>query len=117
MPDSEISGMIIKLIIFLPLILGSIYLIGKIFAKGEIVKGNKMKVIERLHLSKDNAILIVKVVDKHYLMASSHGKIEILEELHNDTFSKNDSFNTHGNINMKSLKEMFKLKGDKNEKR
>ncbi|MCM1992659.1 flagellar biosynthetic protein FliO [Oceanirhabdus seepicola] len=115
MTNSEFLGMIIKLIIFLPLILGSIYLIGKIFGKGDIVKGNKMKVIERLQLSKDNALLIVLVEDRYYLMASSQGKIEILEELDKNTFSKNDSLNTHVNINMKGLKEIFKLKGDKNE--
>ncbi len=115
MKDSEFLGMLIKLIIFLPIILGSIYLIGKMFGKGDIVKGNKMKVIERLQLSKDNTLLIVRIEDKYYLMASSHGKIEILEELDKNTFSKNDSLNTHANLNMKSLKEIFKLKGDKDE--
>ncbi|WBW95418.1 flagellar biosynthetic protein FliO [Oceanirhabdus sp. W0125-5] len=115
MITNDILGMTIKLVIFLPMILVSIYLIGKIYSKGDIVKGNKMKVIERLQLSKDNTLLIVKVENKYYLMGSSQGKIEILEELDNKTFSKNDSFNTQGNLNMKSLKEIFKLKGEKDE--
>ncbi|MPN54572.1 hypothetical protein SDC9_202243 [bioreactor metagenome] len=40
-----------------------------------------MKILERLPLSKDNSLLIVKIGDKAYLMSSSSGKTEILREL------------------------------------
>lgn len=40
-----------------------------------------IKVISRAYISKDNYILIVKVMDKYYLCSSSHGGVNLIEHL------------------------------------
>lgn len=47
----------------------------------DIQKGKYIKVLERASISKENSLLVVKIGQKGYVMASSSGKIEIISEL------------------------------------
>ena len=43
--------------------------------------GKYMKIVERVAVSKDNSLLVVKFGDKAYVLASAQGKVDILKEL------------------------------------
>jgi flagellar protein FliO/FliZ len=80
--DGQFWITLLKILIFFPFIIALILIFGKLGTKFNLGTSNKyMKVLERLPLSKDNSLAIVKVGDKGYLMSSSTGKIEILKEL------------------------------------
>ncbi|RXI49505.1 flagellar biosynthetic protein FliO [Clostridium tetani] len=81
---------LIKIILFLPIILFLIYVFAKYGGSSlqKIQKGRYMSVLDRLPLSKDNALLIVKVGEKVYLVASSQGKVEVIEELNYEEVEK-----------------------------
>ena len=82
----EILVMIIKLIISLVIILGLIYLLFKLSNKkiNDINESKYINVIDRVQITKDIYILVVKIGKKGYLMSSSGGKLEKLEELSED---------------------------------
>jgi len=80
--DGQFWITLLKILIFFPLVLALILIVGKLGNKFNLTTNNKyMKILERLPLSKDTSLLIVKVGDKGYLMSSSSGKSEILKEL------------------------------------
>ncbi|ARC85294.1 flagellar biosynthesis, FliO family protein [Clostridium argentinense CDC 2741] len=80
--DAQFWKSLIQLLIFLPFILFLIYLLGKLTNKFYISPpGRYMKIVERLQLSKDSFIMVIKIGDKGYLMSSSNNKTEILKEL------------------------------------
>lgn len=75
--------MFIKLLVFLPFIIFLIYFFFKYGGSKlqEIQKGKYMKILDRMALSNDNSILIVKIGEKGYVISSSQGKVEIMMEL------------------------------------
>lgn len=79
----EIFMMIIKLIISLLVILGLIFILFKLSNKkiNDMNENKYINVIDRCQIDKDSYILIVKIGKKGYVMSSSAGKIEKLEEL------------------------------------
>lgn len=81
--DLEFLKMLMQLLIALGVTLGIMFLSYKILGtKVESINNNKyIKVIERTQISKDNAILIVKVGKKGYVMANSSNSVEKLSEL------------------------------------
>lgn len=111
--DGQFWVTLLKIMIFFPFIIALILIFGKLGTKFNLGTGNKyMKVLERLPLSKDNSLAIVKVGDKGYLMSSSTGKIEILKELDSVEINTIKDINevnleqlnrTIKNINLKSL--------------
>ena len=83
MIDGEFWILIIKIILFLPLILFLMYLSLK-YGGNKLQKlqdGKYMKIIDRIALSKENSILVVKIGEKAYTIASSSKKIEVLFEI------------------------------------
>ena len=84
--DKEFIDMLIKIVIYLPFILFLIY----IFLKYSGTKlqtmqnGRFIKVLERVNLSKDNSLMVVKIGNKTHVVTSSINKIEILRELEVD---------------------------------
>jgi len=73
--DMQFWKSLIQLLIFLPFILFLIYLLGKLTNKFYISPpGRYMKIVERLQLSKDSFIMVIKI-------SSSNNKTEILKEL------------------------------------
>ncbi|MEG0772967.1 flagellar biosynthetic protein FliO [Clostridium sp.] len=111
--DGQFWVTLLKILIFFPFIIALILIFGKLGTKLNLGTSNKyMKVLERLPLSKENSLAIVKVGDKGYLMSSSTGKIEILKELDSveiETIKDINEVNleqlnkTIKNINLKSL--------------
>ncbi|MBL4937984.1 flagellar biosynthetic protein FliO [Clostridium sp. YIM B02515] len=84
--DLSFLSMILKIIIFLPFILFLFYLSVK-FGGNKLQKiqnGKFIKVFERVPLSKENSLLVVKIGQKGYVLSSSSGKIETLLELNGD---------------------------------
>ncbi|MBU3109434.1 flagellar formation protein [Clostridium gasigenes] len=75
--------MIIKLIISLVIILGLILILFKLSNKkiNDINDNKYINVIDKVQISKDSYILIVKIGKKGYIMSSSGGKTEKLEDL------------------------------------
>lgn len=76
-------GMIVQLILALGVTLGLIFLSFKLAnSKFNVINNNKyIKVIERVQVTKDNSILIVKIGEKGYIMTSTVGHMEKLSEL------------------------------------
>ena len=81
--DFEFLGMFVKLILALGVTLGLMFLSFKLMGtKLNAVNNNKyVKVIERVQVTKENSILIVKAGKKGYVMTSTAGHMEKLSEL------------------------------------
>lgn len=124
--------MISKLLMSLIIILGLILILFKLSNKkiNDINNNKYINVIDRVQIAKDSYILIVKIGKKGYVMSSSNGKTEKLEELseeeminiHNEKSKKIQEANikyedTVNLIKGKILKLKKKgLKGEENEK-
>ena len=79
----EFLGMFVQLILALGVTLGLIFLSFKLMGtKLNAINNNKyIKVIERVQVTKENTILIVKIGKKGYVMTSTAGHMEKLSEL------------------------------------
>ena len=79
-----------KIIVFIPFIVLLIYLSLK-YGGSKIQamqSGKYIKVYEKVMLSKENSLIVVKLGDKGYILASSQGKIEILNEVSEEDIVK-----------------------------
>lgn len=74
---------VVKLVVFLPLVLALILWLGKLAEKYSSIGGrsNSMKIIDRLSLSKDNALFVVKLGERYYFVSSAQGRVEMVREL------------------------------------
>lgn len=79
----EFLGMIVQLILALGVTLGLMFLSFKLMGtKLNAMNNNKyVRVIERVQVTKENSILIVKIGKKGYIMTSTAGHMEKLSEL------------------------------------
>jgi flagellar protein FliO/FliZ len=79
----DFLGMFVQLILALGVTLGLIFLSFKLMGtKLNAINNNKyVKVIERVQVTKENTILIVKIGKKGYVMTSTAGHMEKLSEL------------------------------------
>ncbi len=92
--DGQFWITLLKILVFFPFIIALILILGKVGSKFNLGTNNKyMKVLERLPLSKDNSLVIVKIGEKAYLMSSSSGKTEILRELETSELEKVSEIN------------------------
>lgn len=82
--------MFINLIISLSFVLGLIILISKILGSkvNELNEKKYIKVIDRLQITKENSLVIIKVGKKGYIMTSSSRNIQKLEELSEEEINK-----------------------------
>lgn len=104
----QLAITLLKLAIFFPLIIGLILWLGKTVEKYNYTnKRSTMRVIERLPIGKDNAILIVKIRDKFYLVTSAQGKVEIVKEVEGDIYKESEMIQLK---NSSELKQLFKEK-------
>jgi flagellar protein FliO/FliZ len=81
--DGEFLTLIFKIIIFLPFILVLMYISLK-YGSTKLQKlqdGKYMKILDRVALSKDNSVVVVKIGGKAYAISSSSREIRILFEL------------------------------------
>ncbi|KAJ49922.1 flagellar protein FliO/FliZ [Clostridium tetanomorphum] len=81
---------LVKIIAFLPFIIFLIYISLKYGGEKlqDIQKGKYMRILDRLPLSKENSLLIVKIGEKVYVISSASGKVEIISELKNEEIYK-----------------------------
>ncbi|OOM75033.1 hypothetical protein CLPUN_34700 [Clostridium puniceum] len=84
--DLNFFGMFVQLILALGVTLGLIFLTFKLMGtKVNSINNNKyVKVIERVQVSKENTILVVKIGKKGYIMTSTTGHMGKLSELSED---------------------------------
>lgn len=97
MNDGQFWLLIIKIIIFLPFILFILYLSLK-YGGSKLQKlqdGRYMKILDRVALSKENSIIVVKIGQKAYAMSSSSKEVNILFEVPKEEI-----------INIESIKEL-----------
>jgi flagellar protein FliO/FliZ len=112
--DTEFWMMILKLIVFLPCILLMIYLFVRIGGnKFQSYQNSKfIKIIDRVPVSKENSLLVVKIGGRAYVMSSTKENMEIILELSKEELVILES--KKNTVEMINIKETFeKLKGKK----
>ena len=93
MIDKDFLVLIFKIIIFLPFILFMLYFSLKYGGTKlqKLQNGRYMKILDRISLSKENSIVVVKIGDKAYAISSSLKDIKILFELPSEEIIKIES--------------------------
>lgn len=84
--DLELLNMIFRIAIVLPFILILVYISLK-YGGTKLQKmqdGKFIKILEKVPVSKDNSIMVVKMGNKAYVVTSTNSKIDILRELNGD---------------------------------
>lgn len=81
--DLQFGLMFLRTIIALLFILMLIYISMKYGgSKLQNIQNRRyIKILERVPISKENSLLVVKIGQKGYVMASTNGKVEIISEL------------------------------------
>jgi flagellar protein FliO/FliZ len=84
--DKEFIDMLIRIGIYLPFILFLIYIFLKYSGTKlqNIQNGKFIKILERVPISKDNSLMLVKIGNKTHVVTSCINKIEILRDLEAD---------------------------------
>lgn len=108
--------MLLKILVFLPFIILLIYLSMKYGTRKlqNMQNGKFIKVLERVPISKDNSLVVVKIGDKGYVLTSSASNIDKLMELKDDELKKLENTNSipeYKNI-MEFYEKVFKKKED-----
>lgn len=128
--DFGILKMFMQLLVALGITLGIMFLSYKILGtKVESINNNKyVKVIERTQVTKDNAILVVKIGKKGYVMSSTGSSMEKLAELSEEEIQEiedkkrkynkevMDKYNNFISILKNNIPKIFKNMGSKEEK-
>lgn len=103
----EMITYIVKLLVFLPITLGLIVLIGKLNQNGVmgINKSKYMRIMDKIQISKDNSIFIAEIGNKKYLMGNSSNRVEILKELKEEELIviSSENKNKERTINIKNI--------------
>lgn len=111
--------MVIEIIIFVPFVLFLFYISVKVGNSKiqSLQSGRYIKILERVGLSKENGLLVVKIGEKGYVISSCHDRIEILLEVSEEDLKKIEETRSLPQYSdIKELIEKFKFKkGDKNE--
>lgn len=109
--DLQFWWMLLKILIFLPFILLLIYASMKFGGNKlqDIQNGRYIKILERAAISKENSLVVVKIGDKGYVMASTNGKLEIISELDREEIVKIEALRTIPQYN--SLKDFYEKSG------
>jgi len=106
--DGEFWILLFKILIFLPFILFLLYLSLK-YGGNKLQKlhdGRYMKILDRIALSKDNSITVVKIGEKAYVVSSSSKEVRILFELPQEEIISIE--NTKEIPQYEDMKELFK---------
>lgn len=131
--DFNFFGMFLQLILALGVTLGLMFLTFKVMGKkvNSINNSKYVKVIERVQVSKENTILVVKIGKKGYVMTSTTGHMGKLSELSEEEINlieeekkkvAEEITENYKNLMIQSKKSFSKIvknirsKEDKNEK-
>ena len=110
----EFWMLLFKIAIFLPFIL-FLFFISVKYGGGKLqqIQNTKyLKIMERLSLSKDNSILIVKIGEKAYVISSGNKGVEILMELPEEEIKKIEADKAIPQYsNLKDFYNKLKVKG------
>ncbi len=108
--DWQFLSMIIKVAIFLPIILLLIYLSARV-GGGKlqgIQSGRYIKILERVSVSRDNALMAVKIGEKGYVVSSAAGKVEILKEISDEDLAGIEAAkNVNLNVSLHTCKDIY----------
>lgn len=112
--DSQVWMMLFKIIIFLPFILLLIYISAKYGGNKlqDMQNGRYIKILERASISKENTLIVVKMGEKGYVMASTSGKIEVISEMDKDEVLKVEASRNIPQYD--NLKDFYEKSGVKN---
>jgi len=105
--DVEFWTLLLKILVFLPFILLILYISLK-YGGNKLQKlqnGRYMKVLDRIGLSKENSIIVVKIGEKAYAVSSSSREIKILFELPQEEIIRIE--NTRELPQYDDMKELF----------
>jgi flagellar protein FliO/FliZ len=131
--DLNFFGMFVQLILALGVTLGLMFLTFKLMGPklNSINNSKYIKIIERVQVSKENTILVVKIGKKGYVMTSTTGHMGKLSELSEDEINlieeekkkaAEDITENYKKLMVKSKKSFFRIvkninsKEDKHEK-
>ncbi|MHC6179381.1 flagellar biosynthetic protein FliO [Clostridium sp. JNZ X4-2] len=112
--DLQFWWMLFKIIISLLFIISLIYIFVK-YGGGKLqsIQGSKyINILERTQLSKENALFVVKIGEKGYVVSSANGRIEIVCELAKEEITKIES--TKNVYEYKNLKDLYTKSGLEN---
>lgn len=114
--NKQTIELVLNLMIALPVIILLIYVFVKFGGSKlqNMQKSRFIKIIERVPVSKESCILIVKIGNDGYVMASSNSRIEILLKLESDDLrmlEESKNIPQYGSINDFIKKIMAKRKG------
>ncbi|AJD29986.1 flagellar biosynthetic protein FliO [Clostridium sporogenes] len=107
--DMEFIGMIFKTIFTLALVLLLLYLSLKLGGE-KLQNGKYIKVLERVPLSKENFVCVVKIGEKAYIMTSTPHSIEKITELSKDDTEKIENLKIQSIPQYSGLKEFLEKK-------
>lgn len=118
--DKEFLMMILKLICFFPFILLCIYILLKF--SGDKLKslenGKYIKIYDKVELSKENSIFVIKIGKKAYVVSNSSKGVDILMPIDDDELKKiEEKRDIHKYSNIKEFYERFKKRKNKDEKK
>jgi flagellar protein FliO/FliZ len=87
---TTIIGSIFEVILALVVIIPTIFLTIRFGGNklNSLQNGNYLKIIEKVMLSKDNSILVIKIGEKGYVFSSSANNIEMLMEIESEDLEK-----------------------------
>jgi flagellar protein FliO/FliZ len=84
--DSQLLDMVFKILMFLPFVVILVYISLKYGGSGlqKLQNGKFIKVLERVPISKENNIMVIKMGSSAYVVTSTSKSIEILKELNSE---------------------------------
>lgn len=110
--------LLVSLVIVMLLMILTFKLLGNKIVQ---INNNKyMKILEKIQISKDNSILIVKVGEKGYVMSSSSGSLQKIDDLSENEIKVLEAQKKEIGQNINGYNENFiniikKIRGDKHE--
>lgn len=113
MLDKEFITLLVKLIIFLPIVLFSIYIILKLGGNKlqNIKSGRYINILEKVQISKDNSLLVVKMGKKGYVISNTNNEIKIMMEIDENELVALENHNKIPKLNsLSDLQKIFKQK-------
>jgi flagellar protein FliO/FliZ len=108
MIDGQFGLLILRILLFLPFILVMMYLSLK-YGGTKLQKlqdGKYMKILDRVALSKENSVVVVKIGKKAYTVSSSSREIRILFEIPPEEII--DIENSKDIPQLEDMKKLFK---------
>lgn len=107
----EFWSMLLKIIVFLPFVILLIYLSLKFGGSKlqQIQNGRYIRVLERVPLSKDSNLAVVKIGDSGYVISATVNKVEILKTISQEDLDKLEQTNSIPEFS--SFKEFYENTG------